>query len=165
MSQPADETALGGAPPPAQPRLGTLLVEHGLLTAAQLAQALVEQERTGAQLGQVVVRLGFTTAPAVAQAIATQRGGVAKTEFGMAVGFGTTLPAPPVPLPPVSVGAPVADRPSYADLQAQLRAADDRLGAMAEEMVRAARRIAALEVERNRALAQAAAGRRVAQRL
>lgn len=162
MPHPPEETPFSGAQPPAQPRIGTLLVEHGLLTEAQLAQALVEQERTGAQLGHVVVQLGFTTAPAVAQALATQRGGVAKTEFGMAVGFGTTLPGPRVPLPPVSVGGLTPDRVSYAELQAQLRAAEERLAAMAEEMVHAARRIAALQVERDRALAQAAAMPRVA---
>ncbi len=89
--------------PDAGPRLGTLLVERGLLTAAQLQEALLEQQREGVPLGQAVVRLGFVSPATVAQALATQHGGLAKTEFGMAVGFDTTLAGPERAAPPVSV--------------------------------------------------------------
>ena len=139
--------------------LGALLVEHGLLTPEQLAAALAEQERNPAPLGQTVVRLGLTSAAAVAQALATQQGGVAKTEFGMAVGFGTSLPAAASPLPPVTTSGPAF---SVAELRAQLEDAERRLDAMAEQMVTAARRIAQLLVERDHARAEAASLRRVA---
>lgn len=136
---------------PQTPRLGALLVERGLLTPEQLRAALAEQERTGTPLGQVLVQRGTIPPAVVAQALATQRGGVAKSEFGMAVGFGTALPPPPRALPPVTV-----EPPSTRELQAELRAAEQRLEAMAEQMVHAARTIAELEVERNEALKRVA---------
>jgi purine-binding chemotaxis protein CheW len=42
-----------------QRSLGTLLVERGLLTRAQLGLALEEQKRNGEKLGKVLVRLGY----------------------------------------------------------------------------------------------------------
>jgi purine-binding chemotaxis protein CheW len=39
--------------------LGTLLVERGLLTHAQLELALTEQKRGGEKLGRVLLRMGF----------------------------------------------------------------------------------------------------------
>jgi hypothetical protein len=120
----------GGAPMPEldvpAPPLGRLLVEHGHMTEAQLQTALAEQLRTGLPLGQVLVSLNYVTAEMVAQALATQQGGLAKTEYGLATGFGTPglVALPPVsapPVPPLSGGlilakpkiddapAPVAD--------------------------------------------------------
>jgi hypothetical protein len=92
------------------PPLGRLLVERGHLTEAQLQTALAEQFRTGLPIGQVLVSLNYVTAEMVAQALATQQGGLVKTEYGLATGFGTpglvALPpvsAPPAP-PPLSGG-------------------------------------------------------------
>jgi len=120
----------GGAPMPEldvpAPPLGRLLVEHGHMTEAQLQTALAEQFRTGLPLGQVLVSLNYVTGEMVAQALATQQGGLAKTEYGLATGFGTAglVALPPVsapPVPPLSGGlilakpkiddapAPVAD--------------------------------------------------------
>jgi hypothetical protein len=67
--------------------LGRLLVQRGALTEEQLAAALAEQERTRRPLGTVVVDLGFVTPALVAQALATQHGGLLKTEYGYATGF------------------------------------------------------------------------------
>lgn len=64
---------------------------------------------------------------------------------------------PPLTYPPVSMPSSEVDR-----LRAELHAAEARLASMAEQMVAAARRIAELEVERNRALAEAAALRHAA---
>ena len=67
--------------------LGRLLVERGLLAEEQLTFALAEQKRKGKPLGHVLVDLGFVPETTVAQALATQHGGVVKTEYGFATGF------------------------------------------------------------------------------
>ena len=69
------------------PRLGEVLVAHGVITPEQLEQALAEQQQTGKPLGNVLVDRGFAPGPIVAQALATQRGGLLKTEYGFATGF------------------------------------------------------------------------------
>lgn len=153
------------APPPTAPRLGQLLIGQGLLTAAQLQEALVEQQRTGVPLGQVVVHRGYTTPAAVAQALATQHGGVSKSEFGMAVGFDTDFGREAMGPPPLS-GEPLrgAGRapqdepsgPSYSELQARVRAADEQLDAMADQMVETARRLVTTEIDCDRAKQQVA---------
>lgn len=91
------------APPP----LGRLLVDRGLLTEEQLQYALAEQGRTGLPIGQVLISLSYVTAATIAQALATQEGGVVRTEFGLATGFGTPglVSLPPVS-PPQAASAP-----------------------------------------------------------
>jgi hypothetical protein len=75
--------------------LGEVLVQHGILTPAQLAAALERQRETGRQLGEIIVGLGFATGPMIAQALATQQGGLTKTEYGFATGWSTgSAPAP-----------------------------------------------------------------------
>ncbi len=91
--------------------LGAILVERGVLTQEQLAAALAEQERSGEQLGAIVVRLGFTVPPMIGQGLATQHGGLLKTEYGYAVGFGGGTTAPHADPPPVSP-EPTEDEPS-----------------------------------------------------
>jgi hypothetical protein len=54
--------------------LGVLLVERGLLTAAELDQALAEQRRSGRLLGQVLVQRGYVGGPSLACALAEQHG-------------------------------------------------------------------------------------------
>jgi hypothetical protein len=95
----------GGFQPPGPPPLGRMLVQRGLLTEEQLAAGLAEHGRTGRPLGQVIVDLGYVPATIVAQALATQHGGLLKTEYGYATGFASVAsPAPAAPLmePPVS---------------------------------------------------------------
>ncbi len=55
-------------------RLGEVLVEAGLITRAQLDQALQAQQTSGDRLGKVLVALGLTTQDAIAKAIANQIG-------------------------------------------------------------------------------------------
>jgi hypothetical protein len=69
------------------PRLGEILLEHEIISEAQLEQALAEQARTGKTLGAVLVEAGIAIGPIVAQALATQRGCMVKTEYGFATGF------------------------------------------------------------------------------
>jgi hypothetical protein len=97
----------------AQELLGALLVSRELITPAQLDEALEEQETSGLQLGQIIVARGFASAATVAQALATQHGGLMKSEYGFATGFGTGASVPgTVDAPPVS---PVSARREAAE--------------------------------------------------
>ena len=79
-----------------------LLVKRGLITDEQLAIALEDQRTSGEHLGTILLARGFATPASVAQALATQHGGLLKTEYGFATGFGTgvsqsgTVAEPPV---------------------------------------------------------------------
>ena len=84
------------------PLLGSLLIEHGLLSEEQLAAALAEQKGSGAPLGKVLIELGFVEPAVVALALATQSGGVLKTEYGFATGFRPRQEGAPVLEPPLS---------------------------------------------------------------
>ena len=82
--------------------MGSLLIEHGLLNEEQLAAALEAQKRSGAPLGKVLIELGFVEPAVVALALATQSGGVLKTEYGFATGFRPRQEGAPVLEPPLS---------------------------------------------------------------
>jgi MSHA biogenesis protein MshE len=51
-------------------RLGDVLVEHGTITAEQLATALSEQRRSGRKLGRVLADLGFVSESALHELLA-----------------------------------------------------------------------------------------------
>jgi type IV pilus assembly protein PilB len=55
-------------------QLGELLVEKGLITDAQLAEALVECRQHGSRLGETLVRLGFIFEDELARTLAEQAG-------------------------------------------------------------------------------------------
>src|SRR5207247_11166555 len=59
-----------------QPRLqlGELLIEKGLITKAQLDEALVERRVHGGLLGEALVRLGFIFEDELARTLAEQAG-------------------------------------------------------------------------------------------
>jgi len=86
--------------------LGRLLVEAGLLTEAELDDALAEQQRTKRPLGEILVERGFVSGGAVANALAEQHGGLLRTEYGVATGLkprtsdGMSAPLPPPPALP-----------------------------------------------------------------
>jgi len=69
-----------------RPLLGQLLVEAGLLSAADLESVLERQRETGAPLGRMLVDEGYVAAHSVAMALAEQHGGLLKTEYGFATG-------------------------------------------------------------------------------
>jgi hypothetical protein len=73
-------------------RLGTVLVEAGLLSEDDLAEVLVEQERSGELLGQLLVARGLVSAAAVANALAEQHGGVLRSEHGFGTGLRESFP-------------------------------------------------------------------------
>jgi hypothetical protein len=54
--------------------LGRLLVETGVLSDAQLEDALTEQRDHGRRLGEVLIARGLLSAPALAHALALQQG-------------------------------------------------------------------------------------------
>ncbi|MBC7257121.1 MAG: hypothetical protein H5T66_13570, partial [Chloroflexi bacterium] len=57
-----------------RPRFGEILLAEGLITEAQLQEALAIQARTGARFGAVLVSLGHINKLAVAQVLARQLG-------------------------------------------------------------------------------------------
>jgi hypothetical protein len=157
-----DALGTGGARVPelevAAPPLGRLLVERGHLTEEQLQAALDEHARTGLPLGQVLISLSYVTATTVAQALATQQGGLVKTEFGLATGFGTPgLVAFPPVSPPASAplgaswiaAAPEAETPQAEVVALPLPEIEQVVVAQGPdpELVAAQARIAELEME------------------
>jgi type IV pilus assembly protein PilB len=58
----------------ARPRLGSLLLEKGLLTHDQLDEALAERDSNGGLLGETLVRLGFIFEDELARVLAEQEG-------------------------------------------------------------------------------------------
>jgi hypothetical protein len=56
----------------AKRRLGDIIVERGLITPAQLEEALAVQRDCGTKLGEVLVELGFLTRMALAGVIGEQ---------------------------------------------------------------------------------------------
>ncbi|PAS92421.1 MAG: MSHA biogenesis protein MshE [Candidatus Dactylopiibacterium carminicum] len=59
---------------PQKYRLGELLVQEGLVTPAQLEEALVQQKQSGRKLGRVLVESGIVTEARICTAIANQLG-------------------------------------------------------------------------------------------
>lgn len=57
-----------------RPRIGDLLVEAGLISAAQLQQALQVQRQTGERLGRALVSLGFVTEQDILNTLEMQLG-------------------------------------------------------------------------------------------
>ena len=69
----------------ARRRLGDIFVERGLISDAQLQQALVQQRDTGAKLGEVLVELGFISRVALAWVISEQWDELRLTQTGRKV--------------------------------------------------------------------------------
>jgi hypothetical protein len=87
----------------ARRQLGTIMLEEGFLTVAQLDWAMGEQNRTGLPLGQILVELDMVSAGAVANALAEQHGGLLKTEYGVSAGFQPKASEPTPALQPVEL--------------------------------------------------------------
>ena len=160
----------GPEPQAAHPPLGSLLVERGLITDEQLQHALVEQGQSGLPLGQVLIGLSYVTAATVAQALATQQGGVVKTEFGLSTGFGTpglisvppVSPPPPDPVPRLGLRIAAQEGPKVADVVSgssnpELEAARSRIAELELELATAVSGNAGRIEELERALADARA--------
>ncbi|HZR94462.1 MAG TPA: hypothetical protein VFA56_02135 [Gaiellaceae bacterium] len=137
----------------AQEPLGTLLVRRGLITDEQLAVALQAQKETGEPLGKIVVERGFARPDVVAQALATQHGGLLKTEYGFATGFANGAPlAAAIVEPPVSAPSPLRAELAHASEEAEkLREDNQRLALLRAELEQRlaaeTQKVAALERE------------------
>lgn len=140
--------------------LGELLVDRGLLTQAQLDAALLAQQQTGRPLGEIIVSHGFVSGAMVAQALATQRGGLTRTEYGYATGFasgsaeGAVVAPPPFspqPDEPAPAAPPAPPEPETEALRAELGDALARVSALEEQLVQtrtsAEARVHSLETE------------------
>lgn len=99
-------------------QLGTIMLEEGFLTQAQLDEALAEQHRTSRPLGQVLVELGLVSAGAVANALAEQHGGLLKTEYGVSAGLLRVAPIPEPEPEPASPGGDIDRRRLVGELDA-----------------------------------------------
>jgi hypothetical protein len=138
------------------PRLGEVLLQHGVVNAEQLAVALAEQQQTGRPLGEIIVELGFAPGAMVAQALATQRGGLVKTEYGYATGFTSVAQAPPPP--PKPSGDPkdetIAElRRIIVSREAEIERLQDLIAQLRSQCVDAAKaktRVAEMEAEMRR---------------
>ena len=126
--------------------LGQVLLEHGRLTEEQLQTSLVEQERSGRPLGEVLITLGFVSEPIVAQALATQYGGLLKTEYGYATGFGRELRgSSPVTASPVASEAKLTAATAVNPSSAHVEELERELAAVTGELTAANARIPELE--------------------
>ena len=67
FDRPEDSEAESGRPP-----LGSLLVERGFVSQAQLSEALAVGTQTGARLGEIVVQRGWASEDDVAKLLAEQ---------------------------------------------------------------------------------------------
>ena len=124
-------------------QLGTIMVEEGFLTVAQLEEAIAEQHRSSKPLGQVLVELGLASAGAVANALAEQHGGLLKTEFGISAG-----------LHPVEAPAAVEPEPEVRTVATPVELANRRLvgelDALRDQCAALRRGVAVLEAELER---------------
>jgi hypothetical protein len=139
------------------PKLGEVLLQHGIVDADQLAVALAEQQKTGRPLGEIIVELGYAPGPIVAQALATQRGGMVKTEYGYATGFTSTVqvaPAPPKPSSSDPKDETIAElRRTIVSREAEIERLQDLIAQLRSQCVDAAKamtRVAEMEAEMRR---------------
>jgi hypothetical protein len=67
--------------------IGHYLVQRGLITEAELEQALAEQRESGLRLGEILVARGWVSGPALAAAVSEQLGVELETESGFGAGL------------------------------------------------------------------------------
>ena len=139
------------------PKLGEVLLQHGIVNADQLDVALAEQQKTGRPIGEIIVELGYAPGPIVAQALATQRGGMVKTEYGYATGFTSVAqaaPAPPKPSSSDPKDETIAElRRIIVSREAEIERLQDLIGQLRSQCVDAAKaktRLAEMEAEMRR---------------
>jgi hypothetical protein len=119
---------------PDRRRLGSLLLEAGLVSERDLGEALAEQERSGRRLGEVLVDRGLVSGAAVANALAEQHGGFLKTEHGFGTGLGALMDrvgalearATAPKAPPLSPGQPSTKEPDPDGVEDQEQSRPDR---------------------------------------
>ncbi len=69
-----DDGQVRYSPAPRRRLLGHMLVDAGLISEAQLQEALAEQQQTGERLGRILVDRGYVSKQALGQMLEAQRG-------------------------------------------------------------------------------------------
>ena len=90
--------------------IGQILLDRNEISAAELAAALAEQERTGLRLGQILIETGRISWLALARAIAEQVLDIEDVESPATSAPAVVSPpvSPPVPTPVAPALQPVA---------------------------------------------------------
>jgi hypothetical protein len=101
-------------------RLGSVLVEAGLISEDDLIEALSAQEHSGRRLGEILVARGLVSAPAVANALAEQHGSFFKSEHGFGTGLRSSIERGSEP----PGEAPQPKAPPLSDLQDAMQPED-----------------------------------------
>ena len=157
--------------------LGLLLIEMGLISEDQLAEALRAQERAGELLGEVLIGRGYVTRLAIQDAPAMQRGVSLKADPGFGSGLRDELirresrrepsvDQRPLELQKSEAGAPEKPQLSIADghlepgvgqrSEARLESESElerALGQLSAEVGKHEQRLAELELELGRPIA------------
>jgi hypothetical protein len=101
-------------------RLGSVLVEAGLISEDDLIEALSAQEHSGRRLGEILVARGLVSGPAVANALAEQHGSFFKSEHGFGTGLRSSIERDSEP----PGEAPEPKKPPLSDLQGAMQPED-----------------------------------------
>jgi hypothetical protein len=101
-------------------RLGSVLVEAGLISEDDLIEALSAQEHSGRRLGEILVARGLVSGPAVANALAEQYGSFFKSEHGFGTGLRSSIERDSEP----PGEAPQPKAPPLSDLQDAMQPED-----------------------------------------
>ncbi len=67
--------------------LGSLLVAQGVVSSAEVEEALAEQERDGGPLGEILIALGYASRVSIMDALAEQAGLLLEPERGFGSGL------------------------------------------------------------------------------
>ena len=116
MAEPVPAGEAGGPPKGKRP-IGSLFVEKGMVTPAQLDEALERQKGTGDRLGEVLVELGYVSRIELASAIGDQL-----VELRLLQGGSASRPGH---LPRLRPAAPEVAVPAAPDRSAELQAEID----------------------------------------
>ncbi|MBL8918374.1 MAG: response regulator [Myxococcaceae bacterium] len=103
-------------------RFGDLLVELGLVTVGQVAEAMALQPLTGARVGEALLSLGYLTRPQLQRALS------------LAISRGDTVVLDRPPLGEILIGLQYVDQPALEQVLARQRTDGRRLGELLIEL-------------------------------
>jgi DNA repair exonuclease SbcCD ATPase subunit len=138
MAEPVKAGEPGGPPRGKRP-IGSLFVEKGMVTPAQLDEALERQKETGERLGEVLVELGYVSRIELASAIGDQLVELRLLQGGS----GQQAAAPAAPAAPAASAPAAPDR--SAELQAEIETRDRRIANQSQSIDELLDRVNALE--------------------
>jgi hypothetical protein len=74
-----------------EPRIGSVLVDNGHVSASELKSALRDQKETGSRLGELLLARGAVCRPELQRALAHQQGVQLEEEPGFGTGLRAAL--------------------------------------------------------------------------